>query len=117
LHLEPAALANLADLYADDPVGMEALVESFSRSARELRDQIELGVERQDPRAVGRAAHTLRSAAGQFGATELAQLCSELERRTLVEPDWATVVVLSPRLGASVEQTLHAVHMLAAGAT
>ncbi len=116
MQLEPVAVASLIDLYEDDPEGLHALVDCFAQSARELHGQVELGVERHDLHTVGRAAHTLRSSAGHFGATPLVQLCGELEQRTLVDPDWATVVVLSARLGPAVQETLHAVDMLAAGA-
>ncbi len=116
VQLDHAALTNILDLYCDDAEGLQSLVASFALSATELSEEIALGVERLDARTVGRAAHTLKSSAGQFGATELARLCGELERRTLVELDWPTVVVLSPKLAPTLQEALHAVHMLAAGA-
>lgn len=91
VQLDPAALANLQDLYGDDAVGFRELVASFLGTAQVLQHQINAGLQSSDIKSIFRAAHTLRSSAALFGAAELAAACHQLEVQALQPPDWAVI--------------------------
>ena len=91
MQLDPAALANLQDLYSDDESGFRELVASFLGAAQVLRHQINTGLQDSDIKIIFRAAHTLRSSAALFGAAELTAACHQLEQQALQPPDWAVL--------------------------
>jgi HPt (histidine-containing phosphotransfer) domain-containing protein len=73
--LDPAAFGALSDMVGADREVLSELVDEFLAEApRRL-------AEMRSPEATlaGRAAHTLKSNALTFGATELASLCREVE--------------------------------------
>ena len=72
--LDPAALVQLREMAGDASV-MREIIDTFLESAPAL--VVDLTAE--EPEQVRRAAHTLKSNARTFGATELAALCQELE--------------------------------------
>lgn len=74
--LDPAALAQLRETTGDASL-MSELIDAFLQNAPGLVEE----VAGDEAEKVRRAAHTLKSNARTFGATELADLCQELEER------------------------------------
>ncbi|MER7578130.1 Hpt domain-containing protein [Streptomyces sp. NPDC126514] len=56
------------------------LIETFLQDSPQLVRQIREGIQENDPGAVRRAAHTLKSNSVTFGLEQLAPLCQKLER-------------------------------------
>lgn len=80
--LDPVAIDRLREL---DPDGRHGVVTrvlgAFETSL--ARMLVQLGAEREvgDPGVVAGVAHTLKSSSASVGAVELAQACSDVERR------------------------------------
>jgi CheY-like chemotaxis protein/HPt (histidine-containing phosphotransfer) domain-containing protein len=74
--LDPSALAQLREMAGDASV-MRELIDAFLSNAPRLLEDL-TGAETDQVR---RAAHTLKSNARTFGATELVDLCQQLEDR------------------------------------
>jgi signal transduction histidine kinase/DNA-binding response OmpR family regulator/HPt (histidine-containing phosphotransfer) domain-containing protein len=72
--LDPAALVQLRGMAGDASV-MREIIDTFLESAPAL--VVDLAAE--EPEQVRRAAHTLKSNARTFGATDLAALCQKVE--------------------------------------
>jgi CheY-like chemotaxis protein/HPt (histidine-containing phosphotransfer) domain-containing protein len=79
--LEPGALDPLMEATGGDPEFVAALLETFADDAPAILDELRGGLASGDSDAVRRSAHTLKSNAATFGATELLALCAELESR------------------------------------
>lgn len=80
--LDPAAIDRLRELDPDGRHGVVARVlGAFETSL--ARMLVQLGAEREggDPGVVAGVAHTLKSSSASVGAVELAQACSDVERR------------------------------------
>jgi PAS domain S-box-containing protein len=78
--LDPGALDSLAETIG----GREALAElarTFLEDSERLLSELRRSVEEGRAEEVRRHAHTLKSTAASFGATELSDLCRELEAR------------------------------------
>jgi signal transduction histidine kinase/DNA-binding response OmpR family regulator/HPt (histidine-containing phosphotransfer) domain-containing protein len=74
--LDPAALAQLRETAGDASL-MRELIDAFLQNAPGLVGELAA----DEAEVVRRAAHTLKSNARTFGATELADLCQKLEER------------------------------------
>lgn len=77
--INDAAIDMLLDLIGGNPAMFSELVESFRAEAPRLFADLEAGA-REDAGRLRIAAHTIKSSAGDFGATTLADQCAELER-------------------------------------
>ena len=77
--LDPAALARLLDVIGGDSAAFADLVQSLLDENPGLMHRMEKGLETGDATMLGRAAHTLKASADDFGATELARLCRQIE--------------------------------------
>jgi HPt (histidine-containing phosphotransfer) domain-containing protein len=75
--LDTAALAQLRETTGDVSL-MRELIDAFLQNAPSLVGELAS----DDVEQVRRAAHTLKSNARTFGATDLAELCQKLEERT-----------------------------------
>ncbi len=75
--LDSEALGRLVELIGDDPADLIDMMESFLADADDL---LALLILDSEPTVIGRAAHSLKSNARDFGATTLATLCERLER-------------------------------------
>ena len=79
--LDPDARDRLIETAADDPEFVGVLLDSFNNSAPAVLQELRDGMSFRDGNVVRRAAHTLKSNAATFGATDLFALCAELEMR------------------------------------
>ena len=78
--IEQDALKKLFELIGESPESLAELIDSFlEESPLQLR-QMQEAVASKDRGALGRAAHTLKSSARDFGAGQLSALCETLER-------------------------------------
>lgn len=76
--LDPAALARLRDIAPDETM-FQQLVTSFLDNATALVAHLRDAAESGDVDTLRRAAHTFKSNAAAFGATDLAARCAVLE--------------------------------------
>lgn len=77
--IDRAALATLLETTGDDPEFLAELIESFFDDAPAQLAAIREGAQGGDAEGLRRAAHSLKSNSATFGATELANLCRQLE--------------------------------------
>jgi PAS domain S-box-containing protein len=78
--LDPEALTRLRVTLGKQASAMlPMLIDSFLHDAVELQGQAEQALEQRKAAELRRAAHTLKSNAKNFGGSELARLCQELE--------------------------------------
>ena len=80
MSIECEALHKLFDVIGENPESLTELIESFLEEAPLLLDQMQQAADSNDPAVLGRAAHTLKSSARDFGAYELSALCETLEK-------------------------------------
>ena len=74
------ALDKLFDLIGGDPGSLAELIESFLEESPLLVGQMQQAADAGDRTVLGRAAHTLKSSARDFGASQLSVLCESLEK-------------------------------------
>ena len=74
-----AALGRLLEVIGGDRADLSELIDDFLSGAPDLVAQMSAAAAAADTEALGRAAHTLKSNAQDFGATRLAALCAALE--------------------------------------
>ncbi|MER9259445.1 Hpt domain-containing protein [Mesorhizobium sp. M0619] len=74
------ALDKLLDLIGGDQDSLAELIESFLEESPLLVEQMRRAAESGDRSGLGRAAHTLKSSARDFGANQLAALCAAMEQ-------------------------------------
>jgi PAS domain S-box-containing protein len=80
--LDPRRIVELRSLPGDEGGNaLEELVELFRTTGPRLLETMREALEREDAKAVATAAHSLKSSSGQFGAFQLQEVCSELERQ------------------------------------
>jgi HPt (histidine-containing phosphotransfer) domain-containing protein len=73
------ALDKLLDLIGGDQESLAELIESFLDESPLLVEQMRRAAESGDRSGLGRAAHTLKSSARDFGANQLSALCAAME--------------------------------------
>jgi CheY-like chemotaxis protein/HPt (histidine-containing phosphotransfer) domain-containing protein len=77
---DPAAIAAIAALDPGDRRGLVGKITSmFVDDSARLLSELDLAIGRSDVQAAARAAHTLKSTAGNLGLKALAQLCAASE--------------------------------------
>jgi signal transduction histidine kinase/CheY-like chemotaxis protein/HPt (histidine-containing phosphotransfer) domain-containing protein len=79
--LDASAIARMRSIAPDD-ASFDLLVTSFLDNGATLLVQLADAAETGDVDVLRRTAHTLKSNATSFGATQLAELCAELESQT-----------------------------------
>jgi PAS domain S-box-containing protein len=78
--VDPAALARLAEV-GDEPGFVPAMIDAFAEEAARLLRSLREAVAQGNAEDARRAAHSLKSDARTFGASELERLSLELETR------------------------------------
>lgn len=74
------ALDKLFELIGGDPGSLAELIESFLDESPMLVAEMQRAADAGDQTSLGRAAHTLKSSARDFGASQLSVLCEALEK-------------------------------------
>ncbi len=77
--LDASRISTLRDLDSGDGELLRLLVEEYANDARAQLDTLHAALAEGDPHTVERAAHTVKGASANIGATSLAELCRELE--------------------------------------
>ena len=77
--LDPDAVRALSELLGGDREALAEIVDAFLDEAPKRLAELRRGADEFDAALAGRAAHTLKSNGGTFGAVELASLCRRLE--------------------------------------
>lgn len=77
--LDAARISTLRDLDSGDGELLRLLVDEYANDTRAQLDTLHAALAEGDPHAVERAAHTVKGASANIGATRLAELCRELE--------------------------------------
>lgn len=77
--IDQSALRRLLEMIGGDPEDLAELLDDYREAAPELATQIRTAAASGDLDSLRIAAHTLKSNAGDFGATRLSALCAELE--------------------------------------
>jgi HPt (histidine-containing phosphotransfer) domain-containing protein len=82
LVLDPAAIDRLVLAFGEEGRSVVAeLVDTFLAEAPSRLEALRHGIASGDPREVHRAAHSLKSGAATLGASDLADVCREVEAR------------------------------------
>lgn len=77
--LDRAAIRSLQEVVGGDRADLIELVTSFLEEAPQILDGMRIASHSGDAATVRRAAHTLKSNAKDFGASELSLKCASLE--------------------------------------
>jgi len=77
--LDPAASGRLRSLVAADPTVLDEIYQSFLTSAVEYLGALRKAAQVGDPDALAKAAHALKGACGNIGASNMWELCGQLE--------------------------------------
>ena len=77
--LDADAVRALYELLGEDREALAEIVDAFLDEAPRRLAELRRGVDEFDAVLAGRAAHTLKSNGGTFGAVELVSLCRRLE--------------------------------------
>ena len=77
--IDREALERLMETTGGDPEFVADLLDAFADDAPAMLTDLRSGVASGNSESVRRAAHTLKSNAATFGATELCALCADLE--------------------------------------
>ena len=83
--LDSAALADLKEVIGDDEAALTELIENFLGEGPKLLTALLAAADQGAATDLKRAAHTLKSSANDFGATDLAEVARELENRGKTE--------------------------------
>jgi histidine phosphotransfer protein HptB len=96
--LDRQALENLLEVIGGDRGSLQELIESFEKEAPRLMAAMRAAGSSADSEVLRRTAHTMKSSARDFGATELARLCETLEHQVRAG-DLATAPELVDKIG------------------
>lgn len=99
--LDRSALDTLLKTLGGDKGKLLILSDSFNDEIPNLKVELRDGLRDNDATQVRRAAHTIKTSARYFGATELADLCASIERKAS-ENDLGSLT----HAGAAVDQEL-----------
>jgi PAS domain S-box-containing protein len=87
----------LRDTFGDDEALITEILKDFVAPARDIEAELAESWEGRDAAAIGAAAHKLKSASRAIGATDLADLCQDLESAGK-NNNWTAVTATYPRL-------------------
>ena len=79
--LDPAAIENLRKMVGGDVEFIAELIDTFLEDAPNMLSDMRQALEDGDAVVLHRAAHSLKSNSAEFGATTLAEVCRELEKK------------------------------------
>jgi HPt (histidine-containing phosphotransfer) domain-containing protein len=79
--IEREALIKLFEMIGESSDSLAELIESFLDESPTLLDQLRQASDQGDRISLGRAAHTLKSSARDFGAGQLSIYCEDLEKK------------------------------------
>ena len=79
--IEREALNKLFEVIGESSESLAELIESFLEESPVLLDQLRQAADKGDRISLGRAAHTLKSSARDFGANQLSVSCEALEKK------------------------------------
>ena len=77
--LDPALTGRLRSLAAADPNVLDEIYQSFLSSTEEYLDALRKAAQAGDPDALAKAAHALKGASGNIGASDMWEFCRQLE--------------------------------------
>jgi two-component system, sensor histidine kinase and response regulator len=110
LVVDPAAIARLREWGGDALVGR--MIELFLELGPERAGAIRIGLDEGDQEGVERAAHSLKSSAGNLGAEQLRRAAHRLEESALGSEDPHRLRTLAEELLDSYERTAAALERL-----
>jgi signal transduction histidine kinase/DNA-binding response OmpR family regulator/HPt (histidine-containing phosphotransfer) domain-containing protein len=113
--LDPAQLELLRSLDDGEGVVLSEIIHEYLAQAEVARGELARTVEVGDSRALERAAHSLRGASANIGATALADVCAEMELQGRLEQLDATGSLVE-RFDSEYGRVRHALDHLLAGA-
>jgi CheY-like chemotaxis protein/HPt (histidine-containing phosphotransfer) domain-containing protein len=87
----------LRDTFGDDEALITEILKDFVAPARDIEAELAESWEGRDAAAIGAAAHKLKSASRAIGATDLADLCQDLESAGK-NNNWTAVTATYPSL-------------------
>ena len=76
---DPAVTGRLRSLAAADPNVLDEIYQSFLSSTEEHLDALRKAAQAGDPDALAKAAHALKGASGNIGASDMWEFCRQLE--------------------------------------
>lgn len=79
MSISPQALQRMKDLIGGDETVLAEILQSFIDEAEPLAEAVLSAARDGRLDTLGRAAHTIKSSAREFGDTELAALCAAIE--------------------------------------
>ena len=100
--IDPSALKSV---FGDDEETFKEILNDFVGPATANAEEIAAAVESKSAKDVGAAAHKLKSSSRSVGATELADLCADLETAGKSD-DWDTIDDAAPRLSGIVQDVV-----------
>jgi HPt (histidine-containing phosphotransfer) domain-containing protein len=111
--LDPAAIAELrrAQDHLGSPTFISQLVEIFRQNAPRKMDEMREALAAGDGAALERAAHTLKTSCGTFGAAHMAACCANLEAAA-ARADLQAAAAIFAEADAAFPDTLAAVSAL-----
>lgn len=84
--LSPDAMDNFIEMVGDDPEVLVELLDTFLVDSTALVESMHRALETNDRQTLLRAAHSLKSSSGAFGALHLSSLAAALEADLREEP-------------------------------
>ncbi|MBD2448201.1 PAS domain S-box protein [Nostoc sp. FACHB-152] len=77
--IDSKVVQSLRQMVAEDQLALAELLHCYRREAAKLIQEIKESVATQDAQSLWKTAHKLKSSSASIGATNLAQLCQQLE--------------------------------------
>jgi CheY-like chemotaxis protein/HPt (histidine-containing phosphotransfer) domain-containing protein len=117
VELDEAAIASLLASAGGDGEFVVSLLEEFESAVQAMLAELHTAAEAHDCETLRRAAHTLKSNAATFGASDLSGLCAELEAQARDNGTDGTSARVSAieRAYASAQPALAALHARLSG--
>ncbi|MGD1806970.1 response regulator [Dapis sp. BLCC M126] len=77
--IDKAVLQELKEMAGDDPEMIIEIIDCYLEDTPILLDEISQAIEQEQAKLLQKSAHTMKSSSASVGATNLSQLCKELE--------------------------------------
>ena len=101
----------LRETFGDDEDMIRGILNDYVSPALSMVKEIDDAYNQQDPKAVGAAAHKLKSASRSIGADTLADLCDVLEQSGKAD-DWASIENYYPDLAPGIKEVIDAIEAI-----
>ena len=98
----------LRETFGDDPDMIRDILQDYTAPARSMVGEIDEAFSNRDCKAIGAAAHKLKSSSRSIGADLLADLCQDLEHAGK-SGDWKAVETRYPELAPAMEAVVEAI--------